>query len=162
MPEYLHERRRLTLPADSNARKMIPRHSGCDAYFPAALAGVAFHSMKSNEKHNPGQPLHWSRGKSNDHADCISRHKSDIADLLARIDRGEEFDPRELLDEADALAWRALALSQELHENFGGAPLAPAARLPVMEVSTVIRTPEEIAAYIQRLNNDGPLESCDE
>lgn len=150
--------RKLTLPVDSNARKQIPMYSGCGAYFPAALAGVAFHSLKSNEKHNPGEPLHHSRGKSNDHADCIDRHKTDIGDLLAAHERGEDIAVRQLLDEADALSWRALALSQELHEKFGGAPLAPAARLPQ-------KTPRQMyEAYLASLNKcwQGPLESTDE
>jgi hypothetical protein len=130
----------LTLPVDSNERKEIPLHSGCYSYFPAALAGVARHSKMGNDKHNPGQPLHHSRGKSVDHADCIARHSMDIADIEAavrRVDEGIEWADahpiREaqieaLLTEANALSWRALAWSQELHERFGGAPLAPAAR----------------------------------
>ena len=157
-----YAKRRLTLPTDSHARKMIPRHSGCDAYFPAALAGVAFHSMKGNEKHNPGQPLHHARGKSNDHADCIKRHMTDIDDLLAARSRGEDVSPREILDEVDALSWRALAFSQELHENIGGAPLAPAARLPEPKFEPNLAT--NIPQYIDQLNTGwkGPLESSDE
>ena len=39
-------------------------------------------------------------------------------------------DAKALLNEASQLAWRALIWSQELHEKYGGAPLAPGARLP--------------------------------
>lgn len=125
----------LTLPADSSARKEIPMFTGCVAYFPAALAGVARHSKISNDKHNPGEPLHHARGKSMDHADCIQRHLVDIHDMLAALrdldqNRLDANMVASLLTEANALAWRALALSQDLHERFGGAPLAPAARLP--------------------------------
>lgn len=126
---------KYTLPTDSTARKDIPLYSGCMMYFPAALAGVAKHSKLGNDKHNPGQPLHHSRGKSNDHADCIARHLMDIGDLLAVIERSTadaQYTAAEveaLLTEANANAWRALALSQELHERFGGAPLAPRARI---------------------------------
>lgn len=123
-----------TLPTNSDERKEYPIYEGAVAYFPAALAGVAKHSKEGNDKHNPGEPMHHARGKSSDHKDCIVRHLIDLGDLLAYFERHapdhsgiEEF----ILAEADALAWRALALSQELHEDFD-APLAPNARLPAM------------------------------
>lgn len=127
----------MTLPTDSAERKGYPLFSGCLAYFPAALAGVARHSKAGNDKHNPGEPLHHARGKSMDHEDCILRHLMDLADMLARRQRrgnelaatarNDELFTKPILDEANALAWRALALSQELHEQYGGAPLAPGA-----------------------------------
>lgn len=123
--------RKQTLPTDSAERKEMPLFEGCLAYFPAALAGVALHSKRGNDKHNPGEPLHHARGKSMDHADCVVRHLMDLADLGARAKRLREPVPphfaAEILDEANALAWRALALAQELHEVYGGAPLAPGA-----------------------------------
>lgn len=127
---------RMTLPADSAARKNVPVLSGCINYFPAALAGVAKHSKAGNDKHNPGEELHHARGKSSDHGDCIVRHLMDIQDYLAVLDRKHvstctpEDVRLRILDEANALCWRALALSQELHEEFAGSPLAPGARLP--------------------------------
>lgn len=128
--------RRLTLPVDSHARKQIPFWRGCLAYFPAALAGVAFHSKKGNDKHNPGVELHHARGKSMDHADCVVRHLVDIHDMLAARSRGKHVSARAILDEVDALSWRALALSQQLHETLGGAPLAPGARASQQSNST--------------------------
>lgn len=123
-----------TLPSDSEERKGYPLMSGCLNYFPAALAGVARWSRLGNEKHNKGEPLHHARGKSMDHGDCIVRHLMDLQALLCPADRdGVVHTPggkQALMDEADALAWRALALSQELHERFAGAPLAPGAKLP--------------------------------
>lgn len=116
-----------TLPADSAERKRVPLYSGCMAYFPAALAGVARTSWEGNEKHNPGEPMHHARGKSMDHPDCIARHLLDVQDLLAAYERGQEVSPQSILAEASALSWRALALSQELHERFG-APMAPGAK----------------------------------
>lgn len=127
--------RNMTLPTNSAERKEVPLFSGCLAYFPAALAGVARHSKLGNDQHHPGEPLHHARGKSVDHEDCILRHLTDLSDMLAARSRAAAFneaepDPVEyILEEADALAWRALALSQQLHERFGGAPLAPGARL---------------------------------
>lgn len=110
-----------TLPTDSAERKEYPLHAGCIRYFPAALAGVARMSKLGNDKHNPGEQLHHARGKSMDHGDCILRHMIDLDGLLAS---GASKD--EVLAEVNSLAWRALALSQEVHEAFG-APLAPGA-----------------------------------
>lgn len=86
------------LPTESKARKDTPICTGVLDYFPKALAEVARLSKAGNDKHNPGQPLHWSRGKSTDHADCIVRHM---------LDRGtvDEFG---FLHEV-SIAWRALA-----------------------------------------------------
>lgn len=115
---------RLTLPIDSQARKEVPLLSGCLRYFPAALAGVAKISKLGNDKHNPGQEMHHARGKSTDHGDCVLRHLVDLQDLLA----ANNVDSNAICVEASSLAWRALALSQELHERFG-APLAPGAKV---------------------------------
>lgn len=87
----------MSLPTDSAARKRIPMFSGLLVYFPDALAAVAEHSFDSNEKHNPGEPVHWSREKSSDHMDCIVRHMTDIA---AGADK---------IAELKAVVWRGLA-----------------------------------------------------
>lgn len=93
----------------SDQRKTYPLTSGLLDYFPDACAAVANVSWAGNEKHNPGQSLHWARGKSMDHADCILRHLTQ---------RGT-FDTINLKDKtlrirhSAALAWRALALLQE-------------------------------------------------
>jgi hypothetical protein len=99
------------LPQEGQRRKRAPMVAGLLDYFPAALFSVAEHSHASNEKHNPGEPLHWSRGKSSDHADCIARHL---------VERGG-FD-NEGRRHSAALAWRALALLQEELEAEGAAP----------------------------------------
>lgn len=118
----------MTLPTDSKERKNYPLYRGCLAYFPAALAGVALVSKIGNDKHNPGQEMHHARQKSADHADCVLRHLVDLSDLLADYNRNQGGDIDQILSEASSLAWRALALSQELHEQFG-APLAPGAKV---------------------------------
>jgi dATP/dGTP diphosphohydrolase len=87
-------------------------------YFPAALAAVAEVSRVGNDQHNPGQPMHWARGKSNDHADCIVRHL---------VDRGTR--DTDLLRHSAKVAWRALALLQEELEA-AGAPIARGSREP--------------------------------
>jgi hypothetical protein len=73
------------------------------------LAEVARISKTGNDQHNPGQPLHWARGKSLDHADCIARHL---------IQRGT-LDSDGMRHSAK-VAWRALALLQEELEKEAG------------------------------------------
>lgn len=95
------------LPESSEARKAIPLVTGLLDYFPNALAAIAFISKRGNDKHNPGEPLHWSRGKSNDHVDCAVRHL---------VDRGG-FDAEGNRHTAMA-AWRVLAeLEEELERD---------------------------------------------
>ncbi len=136
-----------TLPTDSNARKEYPLLGGCLRYFPAALAGVARTSKLGNDKHNPGEVLHHARGKSMDHGDCIVRHLIDLQDLLADRDRCCTPNAKEILAEVSSLAWRALALSQELHEQFDDAPLAPGA-------VRAAQTKEDIITEVLLTQND--------
>ena len=95
------------LSTDSEARKNMPVYSGVLAYFPRAIAYVAQVSKAGNDKHNPGQPLHWSKDKSNDHADCAGRHL---------IEHGT-VDPTDNMRHSGKLAWRALALLETELEN---------------------------------------------
>lgn len=100
----------LPLTTDKQRRKEIPIARGVFDYFPNALAEVARVSFVGNQQHNPGEPLHWERNKSTDHADCIARHL---------IERGTVDDDGLL--HAAKLAWRALALLQiELEERDEG------------------------------------------
>jgi len=92
-------------------RKNTPIFSGVLMYFPDAIAEIARHSKKGNDKHNPGQPLHWAKEKSKDHADCISRHLIDIGPNWDCLDS----ETQSL--HATALAWRALALLQTVLER---------------------------------------------
>lgn len=92
------------LPVSSEARKGIPIATGCLDYFPDALAEIARLSRIGNDKHNPGQPLHWSRGKSNDHPDCLMRHF---------LERGTmDTSGAEPVLHSTQMAWRALAILQ--------------------------------------------------
>lgn len=94
------------LTTDSAERKNIPLATGCFDYFPDALCAVASLSKAGNDKHNPGQPLHWAREKSNDHADTILRHM---------VERGTiDTDGHR---HSAKVAWRALAqLQVEIEE----------------------------------------------
>lgn len=105
------------LPTDSAARKRVPMASGLLDYFPDALAAVAEVSWLGNQKHNPGEEMHWARGKSMDHADCIVRH------LTERGTRDVEG-----VRHSASLAWRALALLQQELEQELGLPLPRAAK----------------------------------
>lgn len=65
------------LPDDDAARKALPIFDGFLMYFPDAAAAVAEVSRIGNEQHNPGEPLHWARGKSMDQYNTALRHMMD-------------------------------------------------------------------------------------
>ena len=94
------------LTTDAKERKSLPLATGVLDYFPLALCAVAEVSRIGNEQHNPGQPLHWNRSKSQDEADSLLRHL---------IERGA-IDTDGLRHSAK-VAWRALALLQKEIEN---------------------------------------------
>lgn len=94
------------LTTDKTQRKQTPMATGVLDYFPDAIAAVARVSHVGNEQHNPGEPLHWDREKSKDHADCIVRHMADRGQI---DDDGQRHSAK--------VAWRALAMLQiELEE----------------------------------------------
>lgn len=113
--DYFATKRKAATPAvipeDSATRKGIPLHTGLLAYFPSALASVAQVSRVCNSKHNPDQPLRWSKENSCDHQDALLRHLIDTAyDPVAR-------DPEDGTLLAAKVAWRALAQLQVLHDK---------------------------------------------
>ncbi len=67
----------MGLPTDDKARKATPIWSGVVMYFPDALAAIAEVSRIGNDQHNPGEPLHWARGKSMDQMNTSLRHQID-------------------------------------------------------------------------------------
>ena len=94
--------RASVLPTDPAARKTYPVASGVLDYFPDALTVIANVSWQGNKQHNPGQPLHWARGKSADEADTMLRHF---------LQRGS-LDSDGIRHTAK-MAWRALAMLQK-------------------------------------------------
>jgi hypothetical protein len=76
-------------------------------YFPDALAAVARVSVAGNKKHNPGEPLHWARGKSMDQMDCVIRHT-----LTPDVVDEETQEP-----ERNQALWRLLAETQLAEEQ---------------------------------------------
>jgi hypothetical protein len=100
-------KRKGVLPSDAPERKAVPIATGVLDYFPDALACIARVSKAGNDQHNPGEPLHWARGKSQDHPDCLIRHF---------LDRGKN--DTDGLPHSAKVAWRALAILQlELEES---------------------------------------------
>ena len=93
-------------PTDGTERKALPITTGVLDYFPLALLEVARCSKAGNDQHNPGQPLHWAKEKSTDHADSLVRHL---------MERGT-LDTDQIRHSAK-VAWRALALLQTEMEN---------------------------------------------
>lgn len=102
----------------SEQRKQYPMSSGLVDYFADALALISHVSWTGNEKHNPGQPLHWSRWNSTDHADCVMRHHS-------TRDNEEHGIPFMHMAEE---GWRVLAMIQEAMEEYYGLDLPRGAR----------------------------------
>lgn len=102
-----------SLPTSALARKELPLTTGLLDYFPAALIAVAGLSRIGNEQHNPGQPMHWARGKSGDEADALLRHL---------VDRGAI--DTDGIRHSTKVAWRALALLQKELEAEGLAPIS--------------------------------------
>lgn len=82
-------------------RKEYPIVTGCLDYFPDALLEVAHVSFVGNQQHNPGEPLHWARGKSMDQEDTEVRH------LMERGSRDTDG-----IRHSAKRAWRALAALQ--------------------------------------------------
>ena len=104
------------LPDDPKERKQIPIATGVLDYFPAALAEIAKISYAGNQQHNPGEPLHWARGKSTDQEDTIIRHFFERGSL-----------DKDGMRHSAKLAWRVLALLQ-LELEAEGAPIARGAK----------------------------------
>jgi hypothetical protein len=104
----------MSLPTEAKARKETPITRGVLDYFPDAIAAVAELSRIGNDQHNPGQPMHWDRTKSTDHADCITRHL---------IERGTL--DTDGVRHATKVAWRGLALLQTEIEEARKPKLSP-------------------------------------
>jgi hypothetical protein len=103
--------RATILPTSAAERKRYPVASGFMDYFPDAVAAISNLSYVGNEQHNPGQPLHWARGKSTDEADTMMRHF---------LQRGTT--DTDGIRHSVKMAWRAMALLQKEIEDEAGDP----------------------------------------
>lgn len=99
------------LKKKAKERKNTPIYSGVIKYFPDAIKHVALVSKAGNDQHNPGEPMHWARGKSMDQLDALTRHLTDHASGEILDDDGQYHLAK--------VAWRALAELQLLIENNG-------------------------------------------
>lgn len=96
----------IFMSTDSATRKRMPVASGCLAYFPDALLLVSFISKVGNDKHNPGEPLHWAKEKSSDEPDAETRH---MLDHLRGLPPDPGLEELGELGHLASKAWRALA-----------------------------------------------------
>jgi hypothetical protein len=104
----------VVLPINAAERKNLPLFTGCLKYFPSALIAVCDVSRVGNDQHNPGQPLHWARGKGGNNFDELVRHLMEAGKF--------DSDGRRHLAKS---AWRVLAALQlEIEEDAAkGIPL---------------------------------------
>lgn len=122
----------MTLPTDYNARKAIPLYDFLTGYFPDALVEVTKVAVEGNKQHNPGEPLHWARGKSMDQLNTAMRHMFDH--------RVSKRDTDGCLHLAKA-AWRLLAEIQLLTEaeaKVGAARLMTDAELKEHDITVEV------------------------
>ena len=99
----------MTLPTEYQARKDLPLYTFLTQYFPDALVELVKVSVAGNAQHNPGEPLHWARGKSTDQLNTAMRHIFDHG-------AGTRYDEDGTMHLAKA-AWRLLAEIQGMCEK---------------------------------------------
>lgn len=100
----------MTELTESQRRKLLVVFDGFIQYFPRAMKAVANYSRLGNDKHNPGQRLHWAKEKSQDQSNCVARHLIDIGPSWMEVD------PEFGTFHAQALAWRSMALLETVLE----------------------------------------------
>lgn len=93
------------ITTDAKERKSLPLVTGVLDYFPDALLEVSRVSEVGNRQHNPGEPLHWAKEKSQDEEDAAGRH---ILDRFIKDTDG--------CYHAAKICWRWLAFLQKLIE----------------------------------------------
>lgn len=76
----------MTLPTDAAGRKKMAMWTFLTEYFPDSFEEVVRVAVAGNDQHNPGQKLHWSRGKSTDQMDTAFRHMWDHRTASKDID----------------------------------------------------------------------------
>jgi hypothetical protein len=96
----------IFMSTDSADRKLCPVTTGFLGYFPDAAMCVAFVSYNGNQKHNPGEPLHWAKEKSSDEKDAEARH---MLDALRGLPPDPGLERLGNLCHLASKAWRAMA-----------------------------------------------------
>ncbi len=77
------------LPTEDAARKELQLWTFLMEYFPDAWLAVVNVAIQGNKQHNPGQPLHWARGKSTDQMNTSFRHMWDYGRGVKRDTDGQ-------------------------------------------------------------------------
>jgi hypothetical protein len=108
------------LPKDYNARKALPLFDFLTKYFPLAVVELTKVAVAGNEQHNPGEPLHWARGKSMDQLNTAMRHMFDHGMGNVYDETSPTVGPTMHLAKA---AWRLLAEVQLLCEARDAEPV---------------------------------------
>lgn len=96
------------IPEDDAERACYPIGTYLTEYCPNALLALSKHSYEANEKHNPGEEIHWARDKSIGSINRIFRH---LFEFAWHYGRGEKDKSRYHLT---AAAWR----TNELLERY--------------------------------------------
>lgn len=129
------------LPIDYHARKAIPLYDFLTGYFPDALVELTKVSVEGNTQHNPGEPLHWARGKSMDQLNTAMRHMFDH--------KSNPFDTDGCYHLAKA-AWRLLAEVQLMCEardkevaNPAGRALGSGQELPSEKLARCVQEAQQ-------------------
>jgi hypothetical protein len=92
------------MSTDSAIRKRMPVATGVLKYFPDAQLLKAWVSKVGNDKHNPGEPLHWDKSKSGDEPDAEVRH---MLDGFRGLPADPGLEPLAHLGHLASKAWRA-------------------------------------------------------
>jgi hypothetical protein len=77
------------LPTEDKARKRLQIWTYLTQYFPDATLAEVEVAVAGNEQHNPGEPLHWARGKSTDQMNTALRHMWDYASGVKKDTDGQ-------------------------------------------------------------------------
>lgn len=122
----------MTLPTDDKSRKEDwPLWDFMFGYFPKAWLKVVEVAVQGNKQHNPGEPLHWARGKSMDQLNTAFRHLFDYG-------TGTKVDSDGVPHLAKAI-WRLMAqlqldVEEEEHERRQGHGRGNGTRNPARDV----------------------------
>jgi hypothetical protein len=106
------------LPTDYAARKDLPLYTYLTQYHPDAIIELVKVSVAGNIQHNPGEPMHWARGKSMDQLNTAVRHVMDHG-MGSVYDDSEPSEVTERIGPVMHLAkaaWRLMAEMQLLCE----------------------------------------------
>jgi hypothetical protein len=79
----------MSLPTDYDARKRLQMFTYLMEYFPDSFLAELEVAIAGNEQHNPGEKLHWARGKSMDQMNTAMRHMFDYGSGVKKDTDGQ-------------------------------------------------------------------------